>query len=642
MSGDDVDGSATRPGGRAAETVALAGASRATADAYLAEQLRLTRLQSDSLIEQNAFELSHLRWRRFNDQMKGALQIMVVALGLAVVTGLIVAVWNASQADGVVVEAFAVPPAFAQAGMGGDVVADDLTNKIAAIRDFADANSLAQSRHVQKDREGDIKVEIPETGVSLAQAWRYLRQWFGNERPLTGNVRMLDGGRIVLTVMLDSQTFVYTGAANQLDALEQKAAEQIFATFEPSNYILYLGGNNRLAEAYAAAGHNAMLAATDDDRGNVYSLWANTTVGAIGDMRLAHLRAQMSVAFAPKQTSGHMEMMDDSAILGHDEDVLRQARIIPNQRREDEAPQFRELGYAYAQDSARYNASEELGDFGHMMNLCNVLCSVAVQKTRNAQAAARLHDPAASRHLLEEAHALGAVFSQSDPRARYYLAVATGDWTAAIGAARDYAAAIAADNAHVPRLAATVTATQVVPLLAFAQAQAGDLAAASATIAPTPLDCYHCLRVRGVIAALARDRRQAETWFARAIAAAPSIPYAYADRGEMLLRAGDFNGAIAQFDLAHQKGPAFADPLELWGEALVASNRSDLALAKFADAARHTPNWGRLHLKWGEALLWLGRKDDAKAQFALAAALELSDAEKSERARLARLTASHV
>src|ERR1700710_1426629 len=148
----------------AAETLALAGASRANADAYLGEKLRLTRLQSDSLIEQNAFELSHLRWRRFNDQMKGALQIMVVALGLALLIGLIAAVWNASRADGIVVEAFSVPPALAQNGIGGDVVAGDLTNKITAIRDFANANSLARSKGVRQDRDNDIQGEIPQNG----------------------------------------------------------------------------------------------------------------------------------------------------------------------------------------------------------------------------------------------------------------------------------------------------------------------------------------------------------------------------------------------------------------------------------------------------------------------------------------------
>jgi Flp pilus assembly protein TadD len=92
----------------------------------------------------------------------------------------------------------------------------------------------------------------------------------------------------------------------------------------------------------------------------------------------------------------------------------------------------------------------------------------------------------------------------------------------------------------------------------------------------------------------------------------------------VVVRACRCRGAVFALCIANRKGPHFADPLELWGEALVASNRSDLALAKFEAAARTAPNWGRLHLKWGEALLWLGRKDEAKRQFARAATLDLT------------------
>ena len=60
----------------------------------------------------------------------------------------------------------------------------------------------------------------------------------------------------------------------------------------------------------------------------------------------------------------------------------------------------------------------------------------------------------------------------------------------------------------------------------------------------------------------------------------------------------------------------------MWGEALIAHNRSDLALAKFEEAAKYAPNWKRLHLKWGEALTYLGRKDDAAKQFAIARSLD--------------------
>ena len=68
----------------------------------------------------------------------------------------------------------------------------------------------------------------------------------------------------------------------------------------------------------------------------------------------------------------------------------------------------------------------------------------------------------------------------------------------------------------------------------------------------------------------------------------------------------------------------------MWGEALIAQNRSDLAIPKFEEAARYAPNWGRLHMKWGEALLWSGDKDDARKQFVLAAGLFLTPVERAQ------------
>jgi Flp pilus assembly protein TadD len=72
----------------------------------------------------------------------------------------------------------------------------------------------------------------------------------------------------------------------------------------------------------------------------------------------------------------------------------------------------------------------------------------------------------------------------------------------------------------------------------------------------------------------------------------------------------------------------------MWGEALIAQNRSDLAPAKFEEAAKVAPNWGRLHLKWGEALLWSGDKAGAQKQFGIAAHLDLTSSEKSDLMRV--------
>src|SRR5580658_6883713 len=114
MAEENEDSSALDRGDSAAVGIAMHANTTAEARAYLQEQAELARLQKQNLLEQNAFELSHLRWRRFNDQMKGALQIMLVAVGALVVAAIAATIWNASQASGLVVDSFTAPPDFEQ------------------------------------------------------------------------------------------------------------------------------------------------------------------------------------------------------------------------------------------------------------------------------------------------------------------------------------------------------------------------------------------------------------------------------------------------------------------------------------------------------------------------------------------------
>ena len=104
----------------------------------------------------------------------------------------------------------------------------------------------------------------------------------------------------------------------------------------------------------------------------------------------------------------------------------------------------------------------------------------------------------------------------------------------------------------------------------------------------------------------------------------------YSDWGAMLLATGDYAAAIAKFTVANQKAPHIADPLEMWGGALMLKNRSNLALAKFEGAAKYAPNWGRLHMQRGEALRYVGRKDESRAQYRIASPPDLSVVDKAE------------
>src|SRR5262249_46558813 len=151
-------------------------------------------------------------------------------------------------------DAFTVPPDFEKSGITGDVVAGDITSKVTTIRKTAMDISYSISRDVSADRRNDIKVEIPETGVSISEVWRYLRGWLGHERHLTGNLRALGNGRIALTTSLDgASAMTETGATSDLPAIEQRAAEDVFGAFDPVNHIDYLSFEGRPREALAAA-----------------------------------------------------------------------------------------------------------------------------------------------------------------------------------------------------------------------------------------------------------------------------------------------------------------------------------------------------------------------------------------------------
>jgi tetratricopeptide (TPR) repeat protein len=612
----------------AATELGLASASRNVADAFLCTQRELIGDQRHHLHEQ----FKQLKLELFEKRLAIGFKGLMMAVGLGAVIVLGAVVWNAAQADGLVVEALSVPPRFAQAGITSEVVADDLMNKVNAIRDIGVANSLADSKAVSRDRDEDIKVEIPETGVSLGQAWHYLRLWLGHERRVTGNLRDTGDGVIALTIVLEGKPAItFSDAANDLGKLEQQAAEHVFEALDPLNYSLYLLVGGRVAEAFAVTQSAAEATSDPREKSNAYSLLSYETERGIGDMKLAATRDRLAIAIYPKAAAPHVEVIRDSIVLGHDEEGLAEARAMPNLRAEDQPLLQRGAGFQEILYEAARERDLETGDFyAAQSEKCVLGCTASLLAMLEAEYAARTHDAESSRALMEKARAAGSVANLRVSRVQYFRDAAVGDWRAAAAEARAYAAALKAYRPLSPTLNALEAKTLAASLLAEALVRSGDVAGAWAAIDETPGDCYPCIRTRGLVAAADREWGRADYWFARAVRAAPSIPFAYADWGQALLARGDAEGAIAKFKLANEKGPHFADPLEGWGEALMAKNQSHLALAKFAEAEKYAPNWGRLHLKWGEALVYAGKPDEARAQFARAATLDLTPPEKSE------------
>src|SRR5579862_3727677 len=192
---DEVESGRTSPQ-QAADAVwgVLGAASREKADAFLEEQIKLTRLQKIKLEKEDEIigaqvrlDLSHLRFRRVADYAQAALAISIAIVVVLAVVGLAVMVWNAARDSDLVVDAFSVPADVAQSGLTGPVLAGRVLDKFGAMQTVHMATTQDVGAYHGSDTT-QIHVEIPETGISVDDLNRALRAWLGHETQVAGDL----------------------------------------------------------------------------------------------------------------------------------------------------------------------------------------------------------------------------------------------------------------------------------------------------------------------------------------------------------------------------------------------------------------------------------------------------------------------
>jgi tetratricopeptide (TPR) repeat protein len=641
-SGLDSNGAGIDP---TAVALALAGASRKEADAFLREQRSLAEKQS-SLIDLQKHhlheEIEHLHLDMWEKRLGVWLRAATFCVGLAVAGALSLMVWEAAHANGLIVDEFTVPPDLAARGLTGQVVAGQLLSDLLSLQ--ARSSSTRAASSYANNWGNNLKVEIPETGVSISELSRFLREWLGHESHVSGAVIRTAGG-VAIMASAGSDAFpTVTGAEADLDGLMQTMAETIYRRTQPYRYAIYLFtgyAGTRLPEAEAAL-RTLAINGTPEDRYWAYnglvSLYAT-------ENRWENVvkAAESALALRPGALVPNFFLARNMMVAERNEDALAAGQAALASTGESD---IGEQSAAAMRLAMKCVIARMRGDFPSSTELCNrarqlpdAVSIHQVAVTTNLMNAADLHDAAALHAGLAELRAsLEPQSATRFPALAAWGELYLGRWSPSLIAQ----ASLAEEAAQMRFLGSQVRMTTWVnprliqPPIAYATALSGDFRGAHVIIDRTPGDCDLCLRVRGRIDALQKNFSGADFWFAAAVAKFPSIPFAYSDWGHSLVERGQPDAAIARFRVANQKGPHFADPLEGWGEALMAKNQSHLALAKFAEADKYAPNWGRLHLKWGEALVYAGKRDDAKAQFSRAAVLDLTPTEKTELARVGR------
>ena len=632
---EEIEGEA--PGSASSDSVAMAAALDAARhdpklsrklggyvdrQAALAEhQTRLIQLQTEHLHEQRMLTLSHLRWRRFSDRMKAVLQVMTAVVGLGVAFGVGWMAWSASQERGLVIEPFSVPPDMAARGLNGQVMASILLDKLGKMQS-ATVSARAPSSFANNWND-EIKVEIPETGVSVGELRRLLVQWLGHQTTISGEVYRTATGVAVAARTGAAVANPHEGPETDLDNLVQQAAQDVFATSQPYRYAIYV--ENSLGDVPGAKKVLERLARTGDRLDRVWAYAAlDNLLTKQGDFAGAIRASNTAIAIDPDFNLARANRGGTQAQLGHAEAGAADAAKAAELTHQFGPRYMKPEALAYVTPMWEAVTAETKGDFSRaiaddLLALANpgqesLFQSLALDEVS-------LHDVPAARAAIAQFPVGQSAGVISDPAQLQYFyleaALDMEDWP---GAWRAYAAMDPARLGPGDRLALS---TQFAPDAAVARAEMGDIQGARALVATTPLDCYTCVMARGRVESIVGDAKDADRWFAEAVRQAPAMTFAYAYWARALLDRGDAAGAISKAEAAHRLGPRFADPLETWGEALMKTGDYDGAAAKFAEAANDAPRWGLDHLRWGEALLRTGRYRQARAQFLAASGMDL-------------------
>src|SRR5580658_1763541 len=166
----------------------------------------------------------------------------------AIAVSVLIAVWDAFQSRSVVIAAFKAPAALAGRGLTGDVVAARVQDALQRLKEAT--HSATKAYDVETTWAPDLKIEVPETGLSIDEVEGLLTTLFGHDLHIGGDlVQTVDGG-LTLTVRGDGiSPRSFGGGPAELDALTVQAAEYVYGRSQPAPFAAYLVNNFRYREA---------------------------------------------------------------------------------------------------------------------------------------------------------------------------------------------------------------------------------------------------------------------------------------------------------------------------------------------------------------------------------------------------------
>ncbi len=564
------------------------GVARKTEE-FLSEQTQLLRVQREHLKDEHEARLHYLRGqarevdiRRFGLHLRIGFQLFIALVATAIGIGAIVMIRDAVTSRRVVIEPFDIAPNVPVWVPGGKIVASGLLDELSRLQD---ANrSTVQRLDLSNAWASQVKLEVPETGISLGELSRLLRGRFGHDVHIDGDLIETPAGGLALTVRGNGvPPKIFSGSATDLEKLTTQAAEYVYSKSQPTRWAYYLQNAGRGEEAIAFC-RATLGSASKDDRPYLLNVWANSINNTGGSPREALALFRTALKLKPDYWIGHNNVINSLWILGDEEGAWRAGENMRKAAggRPGRAPDLLyqnwdtltwNLGIWLSATIADAEANAGVGTGGNTAG------------TTLADIHARLHDPEAAELALkttkEDPHdpTIGALTHF----VRGLLASEAGD------AARAATEMEAFGTAYTDPAIAT-SAPGYNCWIAPAEEAAGHPERADAVLktAGTFVDCF---RFRGDILDGRGDWVRAQRTYADAVTLAPDLPAAYYSWGVALLKHGNLDGAVAKLKDANQRGPHWADPLKAWGDVLAKRGQAKEALVKYNEALKYAPNW---------------------------------------------------
>jgi tetratricopeptide (TPR) repeat protein len=558
---------------------------------FLEEQARLLKVQTRQLEDEHPLRLATLRYqalegklRRTGQRIRIGMQALVAFAATVLGIGLLLMLHDAFTSRSVVVNAFQAPSALASRGQTGDVVAAGVLDALQKLQDAT--RSVDKGLDARGAWSSDVKIDVPETGISIGEINRLLHERFGHDVHIDGNLVQTDSGGLALTVRGDDvPAATFQGRAAELDKLTTQAAEYVYGRSQPFRFATYLVDTNRYADALAFI-PGAYARVSETERPDLANAWGNAYAGLFKNAQAVD-KYRLAMSLKPHFWKAWGNLVGAIVFV------------------EGEEAGYRE-GLAMQKAAAKSPASDQprginVANFAGMAQDWPLELSTSLEDSLNQGAGvlntiegpaiaddyAHLHDPIRAAQYLALSDPDDSLTKEETLLLQAYAALGRNDAAAALPASQTFWKAWLAD----PNLQYTYNTQSC--LVGYAYGLSGRMAEAEAAFQRAGSWAL-CYALHGDVFEHAGDIAGAERVWAEGLRIGPDLSPVYLHRGISEMNRGDFARAGADLAAASARSPHWADTWKAWGDLLVREHRSQQAVAKYDEALKYAPAWAAL------------------------------------------------